>query len=273
MGVEVSTDYAAITERQQKTWAAGNFATVATTLAIVGERICEAADVSAGEKVLDVACGSGNAAIAAARRFAEVTGIDFVPALLDDAHRRFAVEGLAARFISGDAQHLPFPDGEFDVVLSTFGSMFAPDQERTAAEMLRVTRPGGHIAIAAWTPESWIGEKFRITSGYVPPASGLKPAFRWGTEEGLRELFGASASEIQATRREFIFRYLSAAHYVEFFRVNYGPTLRAFEGLDDDRREALKRDLMLALEKRNTSTGATLRVPGEYLEAVIHKAS
>jgi SAM-dependent methyltransferase len=208
-------DLAAITQRQQKMWGAGDFAAIGGLHQIVSELLCEAVDLHAGQQVLDVACGSGNTAIAAARRICEVTGIDYEPTLLDRARERAAAERLPARFEQGDAAHLPYPDASFDVVLSTFGCMFSPDQAGTAAEMSRVCRPGGTIGMASWTPDSFPGAMFRIIAGYLPPAPGMPPPTRWGTEVELRVLFGDAIANLRTERRDFVMRYRSAQHWLE----------------------------------------------------------
>lgn len=262
-------DLEAIKRRQQATWASGDFAVVGTTLQIVGEALAEAADVRAGEKVIDVAAGNGNATLAAARRFAEVTSTDYVPHLLDKGGARARAEGLQVAFQVADAEALPFEDGRFDVALSTFGSMFAPDHPRTAAELLRVVRSGGRIGLATWTPAGFIGELFRVIAAHVPPPAGLRSPLRWGDEAYLAELFGPQASAIRCEARMFNFRYRSAEHFIEVFRNYYGPTHKAFAALDADGQERLHADMMALLAKRNASGSASLVVPGEYLEVVI----
>lgn len=264
-------DFAAIKTRQQATWASGDFAVVGTTLQIVGELLAEAADVCGGERVLDVAAGNGNATLAAARRFADVTSTDYVPALLDKGRARAQAEGLEVAFQVADVEELPFRDGEFDCVLSTFGAMFAPDHRRTAREMLRVTRSGGRIGMANWAPDGLIGQLFRLIGSYVPPPTGLQSPALWGTEEHLREMFGGGV-RIQTTRRMFNFRYRSAAHFVQVFRDFYGPTLKAFAALDGEKQSALHRDIVALVEKANVSRGGTLVAPGAYLEVVMTKA-
>jgi ubiquinone/menaquinone biosynthesis C-methylase UbiE len=265
-------DLATIKSRQQIAWGAGDYAMIGTTLQIVGETLCEAAGVSAGERVLDVACGNGNATLAAARRFALVTGIDYVPSLLDGARARAAANGLAIELREGDAEALPFPDGAFDAVLSTFGVMFTPDQARAADELLRVCRHGGRIALASWTPDGFIGKVFRTIAAHVPPPAGLRSPAAWGTEARLGELFGGEAREIRAAQRQYAFRYRSPAHWIEVFRTWYGPVHRAFASLAPDAQEALERDLTALLEAMNVARGGTLVVPSDYLEAVIVRA-
>lgn len=263
-------DYPAIKTRQQATWASGDFAVVGTTLQIVGELLAEAADVCGGEQVLDVAAGNGNATLAAARRFATVTSTDYVPALLDKGRARAQAEGLDVTFQVADAEALPFEDGQFDCVLSTFGVMFAPDHARSAAEMLRVLRPGGRIGVASWTPDGFIGQMFRVVGSYVPPPAGVASPLLWGTEAHLHELFGAGAT-LRCSRRDFNFRYRSAEHLVQVFRDFYGPVLKAFAALDGDRQAALQRDLVELARNNDRSGGRALVAPAAYLEAVIVK--
>jgi SAM-dependent methyltransferase len=264
-------NYAAIKQKQQATWASGDFAVVGTTLQIVGESLAEAVDVHAGERVLDVAAGNGNATLAAARRFAEVTSTDYVPALLDRGRDRARAEGLAVRFLEADVEELPFADGSFDAVLSTFGAMFAPDHRRTASEMLRVVRPGGRIGMANWTPEGFIGRLFKVIGAHVPPPAGVQSPALWGTEAHLRALFGPAVS-IRSERRHFSFRYRSAAHWIQVFRDYYGPTLKAFAALDAAGQDALARDITALLAQLNTAGSASLVVPSEYLEIVVTKS-
>jgi SAM-dependent methyltransferase len=264
-------DFSAIKARQQQAWATGDYAMIGHNVVLVSERLCHAVDLRAGQRVLDVATGSGNTALAAARHWCAVTGIDYVPALLERARERAAAERLPVTFREGDAEHLPYPDGAFDVVLSTFGVMFAPDQAQAARELLRVCRPGGKVGLANWPPDGFTGQGFRITAEYVPPPPGVPPPTRWGTEEGLRALFGTGVTSLQCTRRSVIFRYRSAHHYLEHFRTYFGPTIRAFEGLPAERQEHLSRAMLENIQRFNQSGDETMVVPSEYLEVVATK--
>jgi SAM-dependent methyltransferase len=264
----MTMELSAIKEKQQKTWASGDYAVIGNQLVIMGERLCEAADVRSGHKVLDVATGSGNTAISAARRYGDVTGLDYVPGLIGQAKARAAAEGMEIAFEVGDAENMPYPDASFDVVLSTVGVMFAPDQEKTAAELLRVTKPGGKIGLANWTPDGFIGNLFRTMGRHVPPPTGIKPPPLWGTEERLRELFGDGVSSLHTTRRSYAFRYLSTEHFIEVFRAYYGPVHKAFESRDAVGQDALARDLEELLHNWNTSGDETVVVPSDYLEVV-----
>ncbi len=266
---QVASQWANIKERQKATWSSGDFAVIGVTLQIVGEALAEAADIRAGERVLDIAAGNGNATLAAARRFAEVTSTDYVPALLEKGRARAEAEGLQVEFQNADAEDLPFPDGIFDVVLSTFGAMFTPDHRRPAREMLRVVRDGGRIGLTNWTPEGFIGQLFKVVGSYIPAPPGLKSPALWGTEPHIVELFGPDAADIRTARRNFNFRYRSAAHWVQIFRDFYGPTHKAFSALDSAGRDALAQDIMRLLDKCNIAGPSSLVVPSEYLEVVI----
>jgi ubiquinone/menaquinone biosynthesis C-methylase UbiE len=265
-------DFAAVKTRQQGTWASGDFSVVASRIVFQAEHLCETADLQAGWRVLDVATGSGNAALAAARRGCEVVGVDYVPALLERGRLRAAAEHLEVEFLESDAEHLLFPDASFDAVLSIYGVMFAPDHHRAAAELARVCRPGGRIALACWTPDGFIGETFRIFSRYIPPIAGLQPPVRWGDEAYLDSLFGRVAASITSHRRTAIFRYRSAEENVDFFRTHYGPTLRAFEALGPTQRESLRDDLV-ALAGRYDRNGGTgpIAITADYLETVVER--
>jgi SAM-dependent methyltransferase len=266
-----SIDLKAIKQRQQATWASGDFSVVGITLQIVGESLAEAVDVRAGERVLDVAAGNGNATLAAARRFADVTSTDYVPALLERGRDRARADGLKIDFQVADVEDLPFADASFDVVLSTYGAMFAPDHARTAREMLRVTRGGGRIGLANWTPGGFIGQLFKVIGAYVPPPAGLRSPALWGTEPHLVELFGPQAADIRCSRKNFNFRYRSPAHWLQVFRDYYGPTHKAFAALDADGQRRLAADITALLERLNVGGQQSLVVPGEYLEVVIVK--
>jgi SAM-dependent methyltransferase len=262
-------DLAAIKQRQQATWASGDFAVIGTTLQIVGEMLAEAVDVRAGQQVLDVAAGNGNATLAAARRFAQVTSTDYVPALLDKGRARAQAEGLSVAFQTADAEALPFDDARFDTVLSTFGVMFAPDHARAAGEMLRVVKPGGRVGLANWTPDGFIGRLFKAVGAHVPPPAGLKSPALWGTEAHIAELFGSGAEAIRCERRLFNFRYGSTAHWIQVFRDFYGPTHKAFAALDAAGQQALESAITALLEEVNVAGPSSLVVPAEYLEIVI----
>ena len=264
-------DFSAIKARQRIIWSTGDYSIIGTTLVGISEQLCEAADLHAGESVLDVATGSGITAIAAARRFCKVTGIDYVPALLEDGRQRAATEHLHVTFQEGDTENIPFADASFDIVLSTLGVMFAPHQEKAASEVLRVCRSGGKIGLANWTPTSFIGDVFRSIGKYIPPAPALKSGALWGTEERLRELFGDEVTSLQTTKRHFMFRYRSVAHWMDIFGTYYGPIATAFQSLDTAGQQGLSQDLTGLLEKYNIAKDGTLVVPAEYLEAVAIK--
>lgn len=265
-------DLKTVKARQQGVWASGNYAMVGSTLQIVGEQLCEALDLQAGQRVLDVAAGNGNAALAAARRWCEVTASDYVPALLERAQARAAADGFDIQCQEADAEALPFADARFDAVVSTFGVMFTPDQERAAAELLRVCRPGGKIGLANWTPSGFIGQVFKTIGRHVPPPAGLRSPALWGTQARLTELFG-SAATVQTTVRQFVFRYRSADHWLQFFKGYYGPMLKAFATLDLAGQAALEQDLRSLLASFNRSGDQALAVPSDYLEVVVTKAA
>jgi ubiquinone/menaquinone biosynthesis C-methylase UbiE len=254
--------------RQQAMWASGDFAVIGTTLQIVGELLCEEIDLRSGEHVLDVAAGNGNATLAAARRFARVTSTDYVPALLERGRQRAGAEGLDVTFEVADAEALPYPPASFDVVLSTFGVMFAPEHTQAASELMRVCRLGGRIGLAAWTPEGFLGDLFRVVAKHVPPIPGVRSPLLWGTDAHIQDLFG-SATTIRHTVRHFAFRYRSAEHWVDVFRAFYGPVHKAFAALDADGQGALEGDLIALLRKADRGGTAGLVVPAEYLETVI----
>ena len=268
IATQPQVDLAAVKSRQQATWSSGDYAVIGTTLALTGELLCEAVELRPDQRVLDVAAGNGNATLAAARRFADVTSTDYVAALLEHGRAKAAAERLSVTFQEADAEALPFPDRSFDVVLSVFGVMFTPNQEQAAAELLRVCRSGGRIGLANWTAEGFIGHVFRTIGKYVPPAPGVKPPALWGSQERLRELFGAGISELTVKRQQFVFRYRSAAHWLEVFRTYYGPVLKAFAALDEAGQAGLAGDLSEVLERFNQGGSDTLAVPSEYLEVV-----
>jgi SAM-dependent methyltransferase len=260
-------DLGAVKQRQQATWSAGDYATIGTTLQIVGETLCEAVDLRGGERVLDVAAGNGNASLAAARRFAAVTSTDYVGALLERGRARAEAERLPIAFQEADAEALPFADRSFDAVLSTFGVMFTPNQEKAAGELLRVVRTGGRIGLANWTPDSFIGQLFKTIGKYVPPAPGVRSPALWGTPAHLATLFPTAA--LAASERSFVFRYKSPRHWLDVFRTTYGPVLKAFAALEPGQRDALEGDILALLDRVNTARDGTLVAPSAYLEAVI----
>ena len=272
MSNTVSTiDFGAIKARQQATWTSGDFAVIGTTLQLVGESLAEAVDMRAGERVLDVAAGNGNATLAAARRFAKVTSTDYVPHLLEKGKARAHAEGLNVAFQVADAEDLPFDDAAFDVVLSIYGAMFTPDHARAGREMMRVVRNGGRIGLANWTPEGFIGQLFKVIGNYVPPPSGLQSPALWGTEPHIVSMFGAKAANISCVRKNFNFRYLSSAHWIRIFRDYYGPVHKAFAALDSSQQTRLERDIAALLDRMNVAGRDSLVVPAEYLEVVIVK--
>jgi ubiquinone/menaquinone biosynthesis C-methylase UbiE len=264
-------DLAALKTRQQAAWSSGDYAVVGTTLQIVGEELCEALDVRSGHKVLDVAAGNGNASLAAARRWCDVTATDYVPKLLDRARERAGADRFDIAFQEADAEALPFADGSFDAVVSTFGVMFTPNQERAAAEMARVCRRGGKIGLANWTPTGFIGQLFKTIGKHNPPPAGVKSPALWGTRARIAELFDGQASAVVVTDKNFVFRYRSPDHWLEIFRNYYGPVLKTFAALDAAAQAALTSDLRALIAQFNRSGDGTMVVPGEYLEIVITK--
>jgi len=266
-----AVDFSAVKTRQQAAWSAGDYAIVGTTLQIVGESLCEALDLRGGERVLDVAAGNGNATLAAARRWADVTSTDYVPTLLERGRARASAEGLPVTFEQADAENLQYADASFDVVMSTFGVMFTPDQEKAAAEMARVCKPGGQIGLANWTPTSFVGELFKLIGRYLPPPAGVKSPALWGTEEHLHGLFGNRFESIAIEPKDFVFRYRSAAHFLEVFRIYYGPVHKAFGALDSARQESLAADLIALAERFNRATDGSMVAPGRYIEVVIKR--
>ena len=262
-------DLEALKSRQQTAWSSGDYALIGTTLQIVGEELCEAVDVRAGQRVLDVAAGTGNVSLAAARRGCEVVATDYVPALLERARERAQAERLAIEFQQADAEALPFADASFDIVVSTFGVMFTPDQDRAAAELVRVCRHGGKIGLANWTPEGFIGQLFKTIGRYVPPAAGVKSPALWGTRGRLAELFETHAASVTSAQRHFVFRYRTPRHWLETFRTYYGPVLKAFAVLDLGQQAALERDLLALVADFNRAKDGTMVAPAEYLQIVV----
>lgn len=260
---------AAVKAKQQGAWSSGDYALIGTTLQITGEMLCEAMDVRAGSRVLDVAAGNGNATLAAARRGCIVVSTDYVPALLERGRERAAAERLDVRFEVADAEALPYEDARFDAVLSTFGVMFTPDQERAAAEMARVCRPGGRIGMANWTPDGFIGQLFGTLGRHVPPPAGVKSPALWGTEARIAELFAGRTTGVEASRRDFVFRYRTPAHWLDTFRTWYGPLHKAFAALDAARQVALEQDVLALIGRFNRATDGTMVVPSAYLEVVV----
>jgi ubiquinone/menaquinone biosynthesis C-methylase UbiE len=265
-------DLEAVKARQQAAWSSGDYAEIGTRLQIVGESLCEAVDLRAGSRVLDVAAGNGNASLAAARRFCHVMASDYVPALLERARERARADRLEIEFREADAEKLPFADASFDVVLSTFGVMFTPNQERAAAELVRVCRPGGKIGLANWTPESFIGQLFKTLGKYLPPPAGVKSPALWGAQVRLAELFAGKVESIDAQRRDYVFRYRSPAHWLEVFRTWYGPVHKAFGALDAAKQTALAEDIEGLMNRLNRAKDGTLVLPSEYLEVVAVRA-
>jgi ubiquinone/menaquinone biosynthesis C-methylase UbiE len=265
----VQLDLMTIKARQQGAWAAGDYAVVGTTLQIVGEELCEALDLSSNHKVLDIAAGNGNVALAAARRWSTVVATDYVPALLERARERAAAERLSIEFREADAEALPFSEESFDIVVSAFGVMFTPDQDRAAAELFRVCKRGGKIGLANWTPDGFIGQMFKTIGQHVPPPPAARSPALWGTRARVEELFGHQAASIKCVRRDFVFRYRSAEHWLDVFRTWYGPVLRTFAALAPSAQSALERDLIELVDRFNRSRDGSMIVPSEYLEVVI----
>lgn len=264
-------DFTVIKQRQRATWSAGDYGRIGVTLQITGERLCEALDLRAGERVLDVAAGNGNATLAAARRFCAVTSTDYVEALLAQSQARSRAEGLPVEYRQADAEALPFAAASFDVVVSTFGVMFTPDQLGAADELRRVCRPGGRIGLASWTPDGFIGRLFKVIGRHVAPPPGLNSPAAWGTRDFIERCFGQLARHIETATRRFVFRYQSPAHFVDVFATWYGPVLKAFEALDEARRVTLRQDILQLIEEFNVADDGTMKVPSEYLEIVIHR--
>jgi ubiquinone/menaquinone biosynthesis C-methylase UbiE len=264
-------DLSALKTKQHGAWSSGDYAIVGTTLQIVGEELCEALDIRAGQKVLDVAAGNGNATLAAARRWCEVVSTDYVPSLLERGRARATAEGLSVEFREADAEALDFGDGTFDAVVSTFGVMFTPDQDRAAAELLRVCKSGGKIGLANWTPQGFIGQVFKTLGQHLPPPAGAKSPALWGTPARIEEMFGSAATAIAIEPRNFVFRYRSPEHFLDVFRNYYGPILKAFAALDESQQRQLAGDLLALIGRMNRAEDGTVVIPSAYLEIVIAK--
>lgn len=264
-------DLEALKTKQHAAWSSGDYAVVGTTLQIVGEQLCEAMDLRSGQKVLDVAAGNGNVTLAAARRWCDVVSTDYVPSLLERGRTRAEADGLTVDFKTADAEALPFSDASFDAVVSTFGVMFTPNQDRAATELARVCRSGGKIGLANWTPEGFIGQLFKTLGKYLPPPAGAKSPALWGTTARIDEMFGAASESIRTERRHFVFRYRSPEHFLDVFKNYYGPMLKAFAALDATNQQALRTDLLSLIGRLNRAEDGTMVVPSEYLEIVIVK--
>jgi ubiquinone/menaquinone biosynthesis C-methylase UbiE len=262
-------DLKALKARQQVAWSAGDYAVVGTTLQIVGEELCEAMDLRAGQNVLDVAAGNGNVALAAARRWCNVIATDYVPALLERARERAAAERLDIEFREADAEALPFKPETFDAVVSTFGVMFVADHARAAAELVRVCKRGGKVGMANWTPTGFIGQLFKTIGAHVPPAPGARSPALWGSRAHLEELFDTSMTSIETVQRNFVFRYRSPGHWLNVFKRYYGPVLKTFAALEPAAQDALQRDLLALMERFNRAGDGTIVIPSEYLEVVV----
>jgi len=270
-GAPAAPNYEAIKTKQRAAWSSGDYSVVGVTLQIVGENLCEALDLRSGQRVLDVAAGNGNVSLAAARRFCEVTSSDYVPALLERGKQRAEIDGLVITFREADAEALPFSEASFDIVTSSFGVMFTPNQERAAAELLRVCRPGGKIGLANWTPESFIGQLFKTIGKHLPPPAGLKSPALWGTRDRLNDLFGPDAGSIEAAQRTYVWRYKSPRHWLDLWRAVYGPLQKAFGALDEAAQEQLTIDLLALIDRFNVATDGTMVVPADYLEVIVTK--
>src|SRR4030081_2291632 len=271
LGKGEQPDLKGLKARQHGAWSSGDYAVVGTTLQIVGEQLCEALDLRAGRRVLDVAAGNGMASLGAAGRWCEVVSTDYVPSLLERGRARAEAEGLTIEFKVADAEALPFADATFDTVVSTFGVMFTPNQDQAAAELLRVCKGGGKIGLANWTPEGFIGQLFKTLGKYLPPPAGTRSPALWGTQARITELFGPAAASIAAEKRHFVFRYRSPEHFLDIFKSYYGPTLKAFAALDEANQQGLRNDVLALIRRMNRAEDGTMVVPSEYLETVITK--
>jgi ubiquinone/menaquinone biosynthesis C-methylase UbiE len=262
-------DLSIVKARQRKTWASGDYAVVATRIVLASELLADAADLKAGWQVLDVACGNGNAALAAARSGTHALGIDYIPELLEGGRARAVAEGLDVEFRLGDIEDLPVADESFDAVLSVFGAMFAPDHQRAADEIIRAARPGGTVGLASWTPDGFIGQMFGVIARHVPPAPGVASPLLWGTEQHLSDLFGAAAADARSVHRTCTWRFTSPEEFTAFFRRWYGPALKAFEVLDDNGRAALAADLAQLARRWDRNHGGGIAIPATYLETIM----
>ncbi|MCU7930246.1 MAG: class I SAM-dependent methyltransferase [Candidatus Thiodiazotropha sp. (ex Codakia rugifera)] len=262
-------DYTAIKAKQQATWGSGDYGRIGVTLQISGEVLCESMDIHSGQSVLDIAGGNGNAALAAARRFCKVISTDYVPALLEQSRARAEVEGLAIDYQEADAENLPFMDNSFDNVISTFGVMFTPNQAKAASELIRVCKPGGKIGLANWTPDSFIGQLFKTVGRYVPPPVGVSSPVLWGTEDFMKSHFGMRVRSVNCMTRQFNFRYHSPQHWLDIFSTYYGPTLKAFDVLDEMAGQSLREDILCLIHEHNRATDGAMVVPSDYLEIVM----
>ena len=269
--IPTAIDLAAVKAKQQATWSSGDYTVIGTTLQIGGETLGEAIDQRSNQRVLDVAAGNGNPTRAAARRFADVVSTDYVPALLERGSERASAERLPVLFQQADAEKLPFADASFDVVLSTFGVMFTANQDKAAAELLRVCKPGGKIGLANWTPNGFIGQLFKTLGKHMPPPAGVKSPALWGTRARIDEMFGPQAASIETLPREFMFRYRSAQHWMDVFKTYYGPLLKTFAALAPPAQEALHDDIIALIARMNRSGDGTMVVPSEYLEVIVIK--
>lgn len=269
---DTTPNFVALKLKQQSAWSSGDYAVIGTTLQIVGEQLCETLDLHSGDNVLDVAAGNGNASLAAARRWCNVTATDYVGVLLERARERARAEGLVIDFREADAEALPFHDGQFDAVISTFGVMFTPDQQKAAAELVRVCRPGGRIGLANWTPDGFIGQLFKTIGKHVPPPAGVTSPSNWGDPHKLEALVGGHDVTIMSAVRQFVFRYRSPQHWLDVFRTYYGPVLKAFAALDPQAQAALQRDLLMLVAEFNQARDGTMVVGADYLEVTIRRA-
>ncbi|GIK36281.1 MAG: hypothetical protein BroJett011_01140 [Chloroflexota bacterium] len=264
----------ALKAKLKATWMAGDFGHIAETYAPGAAEFVNRLNLRSGERVLDVACGTGNLTLPAARSGASVTGQDIAPNLLEQGRARANAEGLTVRFDENDAEALPYDDAAFDTVITMFGAMFTPRPNITAAELVRTCRPGGRIAMANWTPGGFIGQMFKIVGKYVPPAPGMPSPLLWGDEAIIAERFNGSVTDLQLTPRLITFTFpFSASEVVEAFRRYYGPTVKAFGALDEKGQAALRQELEQHWTAHNQSKNGVTRVESEYLEVLAIRAS